>query len=42
MLKSKSDFGRKGSETGNLSWLRGQDNIYRYFPLLLSCHLTIA
>jgi hypothetical protein len=35
MFKSKSDFGRSGSETGNLSWLHGQNSIYRYFPLLL-------
>jgi hypothetical protein len=42
MFKYKSDFGRKGIETGNLSQLRGQDRIYCYIPLSLSCHLTIA
>jgi hypothetical protein len=33
MFKTKPDFGRKGSETGNLSQLRGQDRIYCYFLL---------
>jgi hypothetical protein len=33
MFKSKSNFGCKGSETGYLSQLRGQDMIYCYFPL---------
>jgi hypothetical protein len=42
MFKSKSDFGHKGRETSNLSQLRGQDMIYCYFSLSLSCHLTIA
>jgi hypothetical protein len=42
MFKSKSDFVHKSSETGNLRQLRGQDKIYCYFLLSLSCHLTIA
>jgi hypothetical protein len=33
MFKSKSDFSRKDSETGNLSQLHGQDRIYDYFSL---------
>jgi hypothetical protein len=33
MFKSKSDFGRKGSEAGKLSQLRGKDRIYCYFSL---------
>jgi hypothetical protein len=33
MLRSKSDFERKGSRTGSLSQLRDWDITYRYFPL---------
>jgi hypothetical protein len=33
MLRSKSDFGCKGSRTGSLSQLRDWDRTYRYFPL---------
>jgi hypothetical protein len=33
MFKSKSDFGHKSSETGDLSQLRGPDRLYCYFPL---------
>jgi hypothetical protein len=33
MLRSKSDFNRKGSRTGSLSQLRDWDRTYRYFPL---------
>jgi hypothetical protein len=44
MFKSKSDFGRKDSETGNLSQLHGQDRIYGYFSLFaeLSPYLKFA
>jgi hypothetical protein len=34
MFKSKSDFGRKKIETGDLSLVRGRDRIYCYFLLL--------
>jgi hypothetical protein len=33
MFKSKSDFGRKKIETGDLSLVRGRDRIYCYFLL---------
>jgi hypothetical protein len=33
MLRSKSDFGPKGSRIGSLSQLRDPDRTYRYFPL---------
>jgi hypothetical protein len=39
MFNDKSDSGYKGSRTGNLSWLCGQDRFYCYCLLLLSCHL---
>jgi hypothetical protein len=34
MFKSKSDFGLKGSETGDVSLLHGQDRIYCYFSVI--------
>jgi hypothetical protein len=33
MLRSKSDFGRKGSRNGSLSQLRDWDRTYLYFLL---------
>jgi hypothetical protein len=33
MLRSKSEFGRKGSRTGSLIQLQDWDRTYRYFPL---------
>jgi hypothetical protein len=33
MLRSKPDFGRKGSRIGSLSQLRDWDKTYHYFSL---------
>jgi hypothetical protein len=48
MLRSKSDFGRKGSRNGSLGQLHDWDRTYRYFLLFaelspyhcLSCHIA--